>query len=78
MHDLSSLTRVESLPPAVEAQNLNHWTAREVPGFLYFDIKNVEVPRLASSSPLNYLERRVMFVSVVPVTQCYPHLFSGQ
>ena len=22
---------IEPMPPAVEAQNLNHWTAREVP-----------------------------------------------
>ena len=78
MQDLSSLTRMESLPSAVEAQNLNHWAAREVPGFLYFDIKDIQVPRLASSSPLNYPERRITFVLVVPVTQCSPHLFSGQ
>ena len=25
--------RIEPMPPAVEAQSLNHWTAREVPGF---------------------------------------------
>ena len=31
MWDLSSLTRDEPAPPAVEAQSLNHWTAREVP-----------------------------------------------
>ena len=26
----------EPVPPAVEAQTLNHWTTREVPGSLYF------------------------------------------
>ena len=29
--DLSSQTRVEPVPPAVEAQSPNHWTTREVP-----------------------------------------------
>ena len=24
------------MPPAMEAQNLNHWTTREVPYFTYF------------------------------------------
>ena len=28
---LSSLTRDQTLTPALEAQSLNHWTAREVP-----------------------------------------------
>ena len=27
---------IEPMPPAVEAWNLNHWTAREVPKFFYF------------------------------------------
>ena len=31
MWDLSSLTQNESLLLAVEAQSLNHWTARKVP-----------------------------------------------
>ena len=26
---------IEPVPPAVEVQSLNHWTAREVPGFTY-------------------------------------------
>ena len=30
MWDLSSLTRDQTRPPALEAQSLNHWTAREV------------------------------------------------
>ena len=31
MRDLSSLTRGQNLvPPAVEAQNLNYWTAGEI------------------------------------------------
>ena len=29
--DLGSLTRDGTAPPAVEAWNLNHWTAREFP-----------------------------------------------
>ena len=29
--DLNSLTRMEPIPPALEAQSLNHWTARKVP-----------------------------------------------
>ena len=32
MQDLDSPTRDEPMPPAVEAWNLNHWTARAVPG----------------------------------------------
>ena len=31
MKDLSSPPGIKSLLPAVEAQNLNHWTARQVP-----------------------------------------------
>ena len=27
---------IEPVPPAVEAQSLNHWTAREVPFFILF------------------------------------------
>ena len=30
MWDLSSLTRDKRTPPALGAQSLNHWTAREV------------------------------------------------
>jgi hypothetical protein len=29
--DLASLTRIEPVHPAVEAQKPNHWTARKVP-----------------------------------------------
>ena len=29
--DLSSLTRDQPMPPAVEARSPNHWTARELP-----------------------------------------------
>ena len=36
MWDLSSLPGIEPMSPAVEAQNLNHWTACEVPCFLLF------------------------------------------
>ena len=31
MQDFSSPTRDEPVPPALGAQSLNHWTAREVP-----------------------------------------------
>ena len=31
MWDLSYLTRMEPVPPAVEAWNHNHWTSREDP-----------------------------------------------
>ena len=30
MWDLSSLSRDQPMPPALEAQSLNHWTTREV------------------------------------------------
>ena len=44
MWDPSSLLGIEPSPPALEAQSLNHWTAREVPVckcFMYFPNKNV-------------------------------------
>ena len=31
MWDLSSQSGIEPTPPALEAQSLNRWTAREVP-----------------------------------------------
>ena len=27
--------RIEPMPPALEAQSLNHWTAREVPDWVF-------------------------------------------
>ena len=36
MQDLSSLTRDKPVPPSVEAQSLNHWTAREASTVLCF------------------------------------------
>ena len=36
MQDLSSLTRDQTLAPALGATSLNHWTAREVPRYLLF------------------------------------------
>ena len=36
MGDLSFLTRIEPVPPAMEARSLNHWTDREVPKILCF------------------------------------------
>ena len=35
MWDLSSPTRMEPAPPALEAWSLNHWTAREVQLLIY-------------------------------------------
>ena len=39
MQDLSSQPGMEPVPPAVEAQGLNHWTAREVPRTLVFEFR---------------------------------------
>ena len=36
MQDLSSLTRDQTLPPAMEVPSLNHWTARGGPSSRYF------------------------------------------
>ena len=38
MQDLSLLTRDQTMPPAVEAQSINHWAAREIPAppFIFF------------------------------------------
>ena len=33
---LVSPTGIEAVPPAVEAQSLNHWTTREVPAIYFF------------------------------------------
>ena len=33
---LVSLPGIKPLPPALESQILNHWTAREVPSFFFF------------------------------------------
>ena len=38
MRDLSSPTRNEPEPPAVEAQSPNHWTTREFP--VYFSLRS--------------------------------------
>ena len=42
MQDLSFPIRDVLEPPAMEAQSLNHWTAREGPVFIYFLI-NIHV-----------------------------------
>ena len=36
MWDFSSQPGIQPVPPAMEAQNLNHWTTGEVPYFTYF------------------------------------------
>ena len=38
MWDLNPQPGIEPVPFALEAQSLNHWTAREVPIFSYFYI----------------------------------------
>ena len=38
---------VEPLPPAVEAQSLNHWTAREVPGKTRFIKQRYQITYLS-------------------------------
>ena len=40
MWDLSSMSRMEFTPSAVEVYSLNHRTTREVPGDLDFKMKN--------------------------------------
>ena len=37
MQDLRSRPGIEPVPPAVEVQSLNHWTAREVPPTFSFN-----------------------------------------
>ena len=37
MWDLSSPTRDQPMPSSVDAQNLTHWTAREVPQMPLFE-----------------------------------------
>ena len=34
---------IKTLAPALESQNLNHWTTREVPGNLFFFFFLIEV-----------------------------------
>ena len=31
---------IEPVPPAMEAQSLNHWTTREYPTFIYISKRN--------------------------------------
>ena len=38
--DLSSLTREQPMPPAMEVQTVNHWTAREVPEWIRIQNSN--------------------------------------
>ena len=45
-HDIwnhSSPTGIESIPPAVEAQSLNHRTARQVPEFVFSNEGSIQV-----------------------------------
>ena len=44
MWDLTSPTRVEPAPPAVEAQSLNYWTTREVL-FIIFYMQRFSFPK---------------------------------
>ena len=37
---LVHLPEIELVPPAVDVQNFNHWTTREVPVFI-FKIRNI-------------------------------------
>ena len=41
---------IEPTPPAMEVQNLNHWTVREVPtaGFLIWNLKFLKMKQSAS------------------------------
>ena len=41
MWDLVSLSGIEPRAPALGAQNLNHWTTREVSGSLCFEVRIV-------------------------------------
>ena len=56
MWDLSSLTRDRTRTPCIGRLSLNHWTAREVPQHVSFDlgnepVKQVAEPVLELSSP---------------------------
>ena len=41
LQDLSSRPEIKPVPPAVEGQSPNHWTAREVPGLFLLDVPGV-------------------------------------
>ena len=58
MWDLSSPTRDQPVPPAVEAQSLNHWTARKVPKiYLHFPFLKLNIKLL----PWNYSSMKYIF-----------------
>ena len=48
MQDLSAQTRHRTLPPAVEVQNPNYWTAREFPVILFLKKKTFSVCRVGA------------------------------
>ena len=57
MWDFSSVTRDQTHAPVMEAQNLNHWTAREVPKLLFSDHTDTsEVRPSAAFSTVNVIK----------------------
>ena len=61
MWDLSSLPGIEPMSPAVEAQNLNHWTACEVPCFLLFSLEfGAHSPVVTNSPQCPYISQPII------------------
>ena len=52
--DLGSRTRDRTQDSAVEAQSLNHWTSREVPGFVHKK-GQMKIPQKLSGLPSSYV-----------------------
>ena len=63
MWDLRSLAGIEPAPPALGTGHLNHWTAREVPGFCILEI---------SIWPLGIASRSVQVKGQTPLAPTQP------
>ena len=55
---------MEPVPPAVEAQSLNHWTAKKVPGLTIFFFLAVLGLRCCERAFSSCGERGLLFVAV--------------
>ena len=68
MWDLSSLTRDQTVAPAMGAWSLNHWITREVPNQCLFPKKRKCLSNLYKNDFLFILHLNIAFLSIMLVT----------